>query len=298
MSTDVRWDSDRALLYAAGVGETLLAFATENSHETPQQVLPTFGVMLCDPFPAIDALGPIDHGRVVHGSEALRVHAPLPPSGTLRVSSGVTKLIDKGIGGHVVVELTANGHDEAGRQVVERTSTLVLRGAGGTMNGYLPHAASEQLSRPAVDTVEVPGRQPDVLRVFEVTEALPLLYRLSGDRNPLHSDPWFAVHRAGFPRTILHGLCTFAIAGRTLLHGVCGSDPSRFEAMAARFVAPVFPGERLTTQVWVIDEVRGAFRVLASGNDVAPERVVLDYGSFARRDKGDSEEARHQHPDE
>jgi acyl dehydratase len=99
-----------------------------------------------------------------------------------------------------------------------------------------------------------------------------LLYRLSGDRNPLHSDPAFAT-LAGFDRPILHGLCTYGFAGRALLHRLCDSDPARMGSIEGRFSSPVFPGEELTTQIWITGEGQAVFRVLASG-----DRVVFDAG--------------------
>lgn len=100
-----------------------------------------------------------------------------------------------------------------------------------------------------------------------------LVYRLSGDRNPLHSDPSFAA-LAGFDRPILHGLCTYGFTGRLLLHELCGSDPARFRSMEGRFSSPVMPGEELTVQVWRTGDGDAVYRTLASG-----DRVVLDSGA-------------------
>jgi acyl dehydratase len=99
-----------------------------------------------------------------------------------------------------------------------------------------------------------------------------LVYRLSGDRNPLHSDPAFAQF-AGFDRPILHGLCTYGFAGRALLQRLCDGDPSRFGSIEGRFSSPVFPGEELTTEIWRTGDGTAVFRVLASG-----DRVVFDAG--------------------
>jgi acyl dehydratase len=98
---------------------------------------------------------------------------------------------------------------------------------------------------------------------------------LSGDRNPLHSDPWFATTLAGFPKPILHGLCTYGFAGRALLHGLCDSDPAKFGHMSGRFSSPVFPGETLTTRMWV-DGNEAIFETTASPDD----RKVIDEGLF------------------
>jgi acyl dehydratase len=104
-----------------------------------------------------------------------------------------------------------------------------------------------------------------------------LLYRLSGDRTRLHSDPVFAA-QAGFDRPILHGLCTYGFAGRALLRSLCDDDPARFASMQGRFSAPVVPGEDLTTQIWLVAEHEARFRTLGGDG-----RVVLDRGAFVRR---------------
>ncbi|HEY2997692.1 MAG TPA: MaoC family dehydratase, partial [Acidimicrobiales bacterium] len=115
-------------------------------------------------------------------------------------------------------------------------------------------------------------RDPDHVVTYPTRTDQALLYRLSGDHNPLHSDPAFA-QRAGFPRPILHGLCTYGFTGRALLHTVCGGDPAQFRSMSGRFSSPVFPGEALTVRVWVDGEGRAAFQT------VGPDgRVVLDAG--------------------
>jgi acyl dehydratase len=97
---------------------------------------------------------------------------------------------------------------------------------------------------------EPPAREADHQVTYKTLPEQALLYRLSGDRNPLHSDPEFA-RAAGFPRPILHGLCTYGFTGRALLHTLCGSDPARFKSMEGRFSKPVFPGEALTIAMWI-----------------------------------------------
>ena len=116
---------------------------------------------------------------------------------------------------------------------------------------------------------EFPDREPDARIALPTRDDQALIYRLSGDRNPLHSDPWFAREMAGFPTPILHGLCTYGVAGRALLAELAGGQAARLTAGAARFSAPVFPGETLTTSIW---------RTEASGPDGSNTRVVLDDG--------------------
>jgi acyl dehydratase len=117
-----------------------------------------------------------------------------------------------------------------------------------------------------------PERDPDHTTTYETRIDQALLYRLSGDRNPLHSDPVFAGW-GGFPKPILHGLCTYGFTGRALLHARCDSDPSRFTAMEGRFSSPVFPGEALTVELWDTGDGEATFRTLGGDG-----RVVLDAG--------------------
>jgi acyl dehydratase len=119
--------------------------------------------------------------------------------------------------------------------------------------------------------VEFPDRAPDHTVAYATRPDQALLYRLSGDRNPLHSDPKFAA-MGGFDRPILHGLCSFGFTGRALLHALCQSDPDRFVSMAARFSKPVFPGEELTVTMWVTGEGTAVFR------SSTPAGVVIDAG--------------------
>ena len=105
-----------------------------------------------------------------------------------------------------------------------------------------------------------------------------MIYRLSGDRNPLHSDPWFATEMAGFPMPILHGLCTYGVAGRVLVDVLGGGDASEIAAVGARFTAVVFPGDTLTTSVWRTEPGHAVFRTEASDPDGSNARLVLEDG--------------------
>ena len=266
-----KWVDRDTLLYAVGVGAGLdeLAFTTENSHGIDQQVLPTYAVIACGSLGAIGKVGDVNWGRLVHGSQSIRLHRPLPAAGELAVTSEVADIQDKGEGKNAIITITAKGVDPAsGELIAETSSTLVIRGSGGF--GGQPGKSPE---RPVY-----PEREADVTRSETTREDQALTYRLSGDRNPLHSDPWFATEKAGFPKPILHGLCTYGFAGRALLHEVCGGDPARFTSMTARFSSPVFPGETLTTSAWTNGDGTAVFRTEAAGPDGANRRVVLDDG--------------------
>lgn len=265
---DRSWDSKDTLLYAVGVGAGTdeLAFTTENSHDIEQKVLPTFAVIVGMGGAALGSVGEIDFGRLVHGAQAITLHGLIPTDGTVTVTDRVTDIQDKGEGKHAIIEITADALDKSsGQLLMSNVTTIVLRGQGG-FGGQ----KGESSPKPAP-----PDRKPDVEISYPTREDQALTYRLSGDRNPLHSDPWFATTLAGFPKPILHGLCTYGFAGRALLHGLCDGDPARFLHMSGRFSSPVFPGEVLTTRMWV-EGGDAIFRTTASPDD----RVVIDEGVF------------------
>jgi len=261
------WTSTDALLYAVGVGAGLgeptqeLAFTTENSDGVPQQVLPTFAVLLSQaPSPTF---GTFDPAMLVHAEQEITLHRPVPVEGTVTATARVAGVYDKGKGALVVTESTAEL--AGGEPLATNRSALFIRGEGGFGGDRGPR-----------DEWAAPDRAPDHSVRYETRPEQALLYRLSGDRNPLHSDPAFA-RRAGFDRPILHGLCTFGFAGRALLATLCDGDPARFAAMEARFTRPVLPGDSLVVQVWATGE-EARFRVTTQDG-----RVVLDRGRAATR---------------
>jgi acyl dehydratase len=237
------WTSADALLYAVGVGAGLgdplqeLQFTTENTEGVPQQVLPTFGVLVAQSG-AGRSLGSFDRAMLVHAEQAFELHQPLPVEGTARVVSTVTGIYDK-ISGALVTTESQAVDAATGAKLVTSTSGLFIRGEGEFGGDRGPGNDWRR-----------PGRPPDHAVVQPTRPEQALLYRLSGDRNPLHADPAFAA-RGGFARPILHGLCTYGVTGRALLHTLCGSDPSRFLSMSGRFTRPVLPGDPLVVSIWV-----------------------------------------------
>ncbi len=236
------WDSKDALLYAVGVGAGLgdplqeLEFTTENCEGIEQQVLPTYAVLIAQ-APMARSLGDFDRSMLVHAEQQFELHRPLPVAGTVRTVSTVTGMYDKGSGALVVNENVAV--DAAtGEPLITSRSGVFIRGEGG-FGG--PRGTDPPWS--------LPDRAPDHQVVRETRPEQALLYRLSGDRNPLHADPKFAA-RGGFSQPILHGLCTYGVTGRALLRVLCDGDPARFRSMSGRFTRPVLPGEPLTISVW------------------------------------------------
>jgi acyl dehydratase len=266
------WTDRDTMLYALGVGAGLddLSLTTDNSHDITLQTLPTYAVICCPAFGAAGKIGDFNWGMLLHGSQSVRLHAPLPVAGKLSVVSEVVDLQDKGEGKNAIVVLRGRGTDpDTSTLVAETLTTLVIRGAGGF--------GGEPGQRPAAP--EVPNREPDARIALPTREDQALIYRLSGDRNPLHSDPWFARELAGFPKPILHGLCTYGVSGRALVTELGKGNTADITSIAARFTSPVFPGETLTTLIWRTDPGRAVFRTEAAAPDGGDARVVLEDGA-------------------
>ncbi|MCC7075747.1 MAG: MaoC family dehydratase N-terminal domain-containing protein [Acidimicrobiia bacterium] len=262
------WTSKDTILYALGVGAGMedptgseLEFTTENSALVDQRVLPTFPVLFGAGY--LKEIGTFNPAMLVHGEEAIELHGPIPVEGTMVAEPEVVGVYDKGKGALTVTE-TRLSDKASGQLLATVRASMFIRGEGGFGGERGPSGPG----------VELPDRAPDHAVTYTTRPDQALLYRLSGDRNPLHSDPKFA-EAAGFPRPILHGLCTFGFTGRALLHTLCDSDPARFRAVSGRFSKPVFPGDTLTVKMWV-DGTEAVFRTETQAGE-----VVLDAGRFA-----------------
>ena len=266
--TDVSWDSKDCLIYALGVGAGVLdptgfelEFTTENSSNVEQRVLPTFPVVKGAAGSGMASIGDFNPAMLVHGEQSVALHGRLPVQGTVSVVTEITGIYDKGSGAVVAMESVAT--DKASNQPLWTTTmSAFIRGEGGFGGDRGPSGK-----------VEFPERGPDHSVTYQTRPDQALLYRLSGDRNPLHSDPAFAAI-GGFDKPILHGLCSFGFTGRALLHTLCGSDPDRFVSMAARFSKPVLPGEALTVSMWSQGDGTALFRTATPGG------VVIDGGQL------------------
>ena len=265
-----RLTHQQAVLYALSVGlgqdpldGRQLAFV---DGRRDLRVLPFMAVVLGHPgFWLSDPRTGVDAVRLVHGEQGMVVHRPFPVGGEIIGRTRVTGLVDKGPGRGALLYSEKQGLDAAdGRRLATTTGTTFLRGDGGFGGPSGP-------VRPAQP---VPPTPPDHVVDLPTRPEQALLYRLNGDDNPLHVDPAVA-EAAGFPRPILHGLCTLGVVGHALLRTLGGYDPARFRAMELRFSAPVFPGETIRTEVWR----GGAFQARAVGRDalvVSNGRAVFE----------------------
>lgn len=260
------WNSKDCLLYSLGVGAGVddptgreLEFTTENSKDITQRVLPTQAVVLQAGGLDLKAIGEFNFALMLHGEQGITLHREIPTEGTLRSTGKITGIWDKGKAALVETESESVLAD-TGEPLFTTRSSLFIRGEGGWGGDAGPKKA-----------VEIPDRDADHTVTMQTRDDQALLYRLNGDRNPLHSDPQFAA-MGGFDKPILHGLCTYGFTGRALVHTLCDSDPSKFGSMDARFSSPVMPGEALTVKMWV-DGGTATFQTTGSDG-----RVVLDAG--------------------
>lgn len=263
------------MLYALGAGagsdpmdESDLRFVYEDG----LAALPSMAVVLGYPgFWLKEQDTGVDWKRLLHGEQGMVLHRPLPVSGTVIGRTRVTGLVDKGEGKGALLYSKRDVFDKAsGDLLATLTSTSFLRGDGG-FGGP---------SGPARAFHPIPPRAPDASLDLPTLPQAALIYRLSGDYNPLHADPKVAA-AAGFPRPILHGLCTYAVACRAVLRLACGNVAGRMKAMDVRFSAPVFPGETIRTEIWR-EEQAVSFRCWA----VERNLKVLDNGRAEVVDEG------------
>ncbi len=250
-------------LYALGVGASAdeLSLVYEGS-SGGIKVLPSFCVA-----PAIKAFPyvgeDIEWSRMLHGEQTIRLSRPFPPEGRIVQIGELTNIYDKGKGAVFHIQIT--GRTEEGDHLYDANWAIFYLGAGGF--GGDPGPKAEPLDPPE-------GVEPDLTLSYKVAENQAVLYRLSGDLNPLHLDPE-AAGRGGFDRPILHGLCTYGFAVRAIVNGVLGGDVDRFRSFRARFSDVVYPGDTLTTQCWV-DKGRCLVRV-NTDRGVALKNAVCEF---------------------
>lgn len=257
------WTPSDVLLYHLALGAG--ADSTDRrelryAYERDLRVLPTFATVAANlrvfeppsvSFPGVE----VDLAKVVHGRQSVTVHGPIPVEGEAVAKSRITDVLDKGKAA-VVIQRT-DVTDNSGDPLWTTESSIFAKGEGG-FGGHRGNS----------DQVVLPDRQPDVVVDTPTLPQQALLYRLCGDRNPLHADPEFA-GRAGFDAPILHGLCTYGIVAKAVTDALLDADATRIGSWSAKFAGIVFPGEALRTRVWCEDDSL-LVTTTAPGRDEAP----------------------------
>jgi acyl dehydratase len=269
------YGSRDVILYALGVGVGADCPTSPSSlrytYEAALQVLPTMAVIIGYPgFWLMEPQYGVDWRRVLHGEQTVELHQPLPVAAEVVSRLKIDAIYDKGPAKGAILHATREIFEaRGGAKLATLKSTSFLRGDGG----FGGKAEGAPKPHPIPDT-----RAPDLTVDVGTRTDQALLYRLSGDLNPLHIDP--AVARgAGFERPILHGLCTYGIVGRVLLARLCSDEAGAFRKFAVRFSNPVFPGETIRMEIW--QEARGLAAVRA--RVVERDVRVLDNGVFEYR---------------
>jgi acyl dehydratase len=263
-----RYAAKDTILYALGVGYGADPTDTDELrfvYEDGLLAAPTLAVVLG--YPGGWVRNPqtgIDWRQVLHGEQSLVIHRPLKPQGEVIGRTRIDDLIDNGEGRGALVYSSRDVIDkEGGELLCSLASTTFCRAEGGFGGPKGPKKPVQ----------EIEDRPPDLTCDLPTSRRAALLYRLSGDDNPLHVDPAVA-RAAGFAQPILHGLATYGVAGRAVLKSLCGYDPARLRRLDARFSAAVYPGETIRTEIWRITAGRAAFRCRVVERDV----VVLNNG--------------------
>lgn len=254
-SAEFSWTESDVLLYHLAIGATDLSYTLEGP---ALQVLPSFGVVA----PTFHMTGPppldlpgcdLNLAQVVHGSQSISVGGPVPTSGSATLTTRISDIWDKGKAAVIWQEGVAVS--PGGEELWTTRSSIFVKGEGGWGG-----------DRGAATPVELPDRSPDADATYDVLPQQALLYRLCGDRNPLHADPDFA-KAAGFPAPILHGLCSYGIVLRTLTEELLGGDATQVAGFGVKFAGVLFPGETIRVRGWREDD-----RIVASATVAGGER--------------------------
>jgi acyl dehydratase len=269
--SEASWDHDRVILYHLGVGAGAKATdpnELEYTYERNLKVLPSFGVI-----PVFSALGgiasipgvQINFALVLHGEQDIEIHQPLPPAAKIKSSARVAGIYDKGKAALIVLEV-ASREAESGTPLFTNRFSIFARGEGGFGGDPGPKGS-----------IEAPDRAPDFVVESPTLPQQALLYRLSGDKNPLHADPGFA-KMGGFDTPILHGLCSYGVVCKAVVDTALGGDVTKVARYQARFSGVVFPGETLVTSMW-----KDGGRILVSATSKERGKPVISNAAVTLR---------------
>lgn len=260
------------ILYALGLGvgsaDPVDPGELKYVYERGLVALPTLAVTLAaGAMRLADPKFGINYGMLLHGEQSLQMHKPLPAEATVVSEGQIDEIYDKGVAKGAVLYSTRRLYEKSsGDLLVTMGSVAFLRGDGG----FGGKSEGAPKLRPVPQ-----DRSADLTTHLHATLNQALIYRLSGDYNPLHIDPEIA-RKAGFERPILHGLCAYGMVGRALIKVLCNDDPAKLRRLDVRFTSPVYPGEPLHADIWKLARGDAAFRLIASQRNV----VVVDFGRF------------------
>ncbi len=265
------WNSDDVILYhlgiGAGLGRATDPAELEYTFEKNLKVLPSFGVVPV--FGALGAVGgtagiQINFALTLHGEQDIELHKALPVSAEIQSESRIAGIYDKGKAALIVLEVETR--EKGGDLLFTNRFSLFARGEGGFGGESGPPAGNQ-----------APERKPDLVVESPTLSHQALIYRLSGDKNPLHADPEFS-KRGGFDTPILHGLCTYGIVCKAVVDGILGGDVTRVARYQVRFAGVVFPGETIQTSLWNEGD-----RVLIAARSVERDAPVISNAAITLR---------------
>jgi len=256
-----------AMFYALSLGigsNPLDPHQLQYVYEDGLKIFPTFPVVLCSPQGwALNKEAGLNYRMMVHSEQTLKIHKPLPSAGTLKGVTRVVDVIDKGAERGALVYLSREIYDTANGDHLATVGGTAFARADGGFGGP---------SGPVIEPHRMPERPPELVQEVTTSPQMALLYRLNGDRNPIHASPEIA-RSAKFPRPILHGMATYAVSAGALLNAYADGRPEALRELNARFSKPLFPGEKLSVESWR-DGQQISFRVRVAERDV----TVLDNG--------------------
>jgi acyl dehydratase len=269
-TSEYSYTKDDVILYHLGVGAGVPATDSnelEYTYEKELKVLPSFGVI--PTFGSMGSLGAVpglefNFAMLLHGEQDIIVHQPIPPEATITNSGKVAEIWDKGKAALLVMQVDTK--DDAGKPLFTNRFSLFLRGEGGFGGESGPKVGNQ-----------APEREPDGVIEQATLDQQALLYRLSGDKNPLHADPEFA-KMAGFDRPIIHGLCSYGVVCKAIVDHVLGGDVSQVARYQARFAGVGFPGETYKISYWKEDN-----RILIAAHSKERETPIITNAAITVR---------------